>query len=298
MNQADIDDGLRRLARVRDEELKHVANGAGAYALLQGITSDPAVSRRTRFPVRTASIAAAAAVVAGVLVASQVLHPAVAAAGVGFDTRGSYLVARATNTDAGAAAMSAAFAEQGLDIQVELTATSPSLVGMVAGLGVDEGGGGAIRILEEGECWRGEQLGGCQAGLLIRLDFDGRAHVIFGRSADAGESYDIQGDVFGAGEDLHCYASRVLNGDPSDAMQTITSTGVSVDWWRVIGGDLDRPDPLEGASAEQLTPELSTGRFVTDVWGLSDGHVGVLISNEADAPESPAYLRFVNQGCP
>ena len=292
-----VEGALGTLAPVHDDELTEIAGGEGVRALFHEIVSlgEVVPARRSRrLPV--AAMAAAAALAVGVLLALHVARPDVAGAGIGFETREDFLVARATDTSVGAEQMTAAFAERGLDVEVELTPTSPSLVGRVAGLDVENGQYDGVEILKEGRCWTpGGGLGGCAAGLLIPKDFAGQLRVIFGRAADPGERYITQGDVFAPGEDLHCHAQAVLNGDPEEVDQLITSLGVDIDWWKVMGST--RPDPLEGTRADQLSPELADGRFVQIVWGLSDGRVGVFLRNEPFAIESPEYLNFVDQGC-
>jgi hypothetical protein len=225
------------------------------------------------------------------------LHPKPAGAGIGFDEEDGMVVARATDTTVGADEMTAAFLERGLDVTVRLVPTSPSLVATIAGLGVDHGRYDGVQVLEEGTCWSpGRGLSGCKVGLLIPKDFDGQLEVIFGRTAAQGEPYAIGGDVFSRSEALHCSASRVLNRTAAAARTEISSRGVTVDWWKVVASDAGS-DPSESLQASELTDEIAQGRYVTAVQGLSDGHVGVLLSQERDAILTADYLTFANRGC-
>jgi hypothetical protein len=123
----EIDVLVGGLATVRDEELAWLGRGGSARALYEEITAQPVgrpwvLTRRVR---RFALAAAAASLVAAATLIGVEAFTPPAAAGIDFERREGYLVARVVDLRADPDAMRAAFREHGLDIDLELVPVLP-----------------------------------------------------------------------------------------------------------------------------------------------------------------------------
>ena len=113
--------------------------------------------------------------------------PAVAAAGVTFSTdSGGALLAEITDPQASAAAMSAAFAQRGLDIRVSLVPAVPELVGTVVMTAHDPDLGTIEAVAPREGC---VTAGGapCATAVQVSAGFSGAGEVSIGRAPHAGE---------------------------------------------------------------------------------------------------------------
>ncbi|WP_432542588.1 hypothetical protein [Kineococcus sp. SYSU DK002] len=132
--------------------------------------------------------AVAAAVVLGPGEPGTPAGPAVAAAGVTFsaDGGGGALLAEITDPGASAEAMSAAFAQRGLDIRVTLVPAAPELVGTVVMTASDPARGTIEAVAPRPGC---VTAGGapCATAVQVSAGFSGAGEVSIGRAARAGE---------------------------------------------------------------------------------------------------------------
>ncbi|WP_432570108.1 hypothetical protein [Kineococcus sp. SYSU DK005] len=113
--------------------------------------------------------------------------PAVAAAGVTFSAdAGGALLAEITDPEASAAAMSAAFAQRGLDIRVSLVPAAPQLVGAVVMTASDPALGSIEAVAPRAGCLT---AGGapCATAVQVSAGFSGSGEVSIGRAPRAGE---------------------------------------------------------------------------------------------------------------
>src|SRR6266542_3213742 len=157
--------------------------------------------RRWAVPVAIAAAAAA------ILLALSITLPAGfpggtrrATAAVSFTEDGQYIVAVIQDPQADSEALSAAFAQHGLDITLKLLPVSPSFVGKV----VEEdtsGGSSDIETLfdDNADCTTPGSTS-CPIGLRIPLDFHGQANITLGRAGEPGEEYASVNDAFAPGE--------------------------------------------------------------------------------------------------
>lgn len=278
-----LDDMVSRLARVRDEELATLSDTKAARALFEEVVAvehsttdifDPRLRRR-HFP--AAGLAAAAVVVVlAVIVGSALIGSRPAAAGVRFTRDDGYIVATVTDPAAASEQLRAAFAEHGLDIDLQLVPVSPSLVGTVVFLG-DEGSD-VIETLQQGKCVTGG--GGCPIGLRISTDFTGHAEITLGRRADAGEQFMSAADGFGAGEALHC--SNLMGAPVTKALPELEARGL-VAMWRLGDGS-------------EVDPATVRDYFVTEAIPWAQGEVLMWVAPEPVTPPGE-YLRAINRGC-
>ena len=140
---------------------------------------------------------AAALAVAGVLVVGpgdpadteSPLAPAVAAAGVTFTDAGGAVLAEITDPEASAAAMTAAFQEEGYDIRVTLVPSAPELVGTV----VMFTGGIQVASPREGCVTAGGAP--CMTAVRVPAGFEGFGEISIGRQPSSGEDVVSSNDV-------------------------------------------------------------------------------------------------------
>jgi hypothetical protein len=143
---------------------------------------------------RVLALGAGALALAGVLLigpgdpggTSAPLAPAVAAAGVTFTPEGDAVIAEITDPDASAAAMTAAFAEQGYDITVTLVPATSQLVGVVVMTAYDPGRG----VIEDAGSRPGcTTVSGasCTTAIRVPAGFSGSGEVAIGRAPRPGE---------------------------------------------------------------------------------------------------------------
>ncbi|WP_432536507.1 hypothetical protein [Kineococcus arenarius] len=168
------------------------ASGSGGAAA--PVLPRRAARRAGRLPVRRLALGlAVAGAVAGVVVLGPgepgtPAGPAVAAAGVTFsaDGGGGALLAEITDPEASAAAMTAAFAQRGLDIRVTLVPAAPELVGTVVMTASDPALGSIEAVAPRAGC---VTAGGapCATAVQVSAGFSGVGEVSIGRAPHAGE---------------------------------------------------------------------------------------------------------------
>lgn len=269
---------VARLASVQDEDLAAAARSPAGRDLFESIVAPPARAgrRRARAP-RFALAVPALAIVAAVAATLAGVATQPAAAGIDFETRGGYIVATVTDPDATASQLRAAFAERGLDIELELVAASPSLVGTVV---MDGGSGsGRIRTLHAGRCMT--PGGGCPVGLAIPLDFEGHAELALGRAAREGERFVSSGDALAPGEPLHCSGVRGMR--VARAQEVIERRGLRASW------------RLHDEAA--VSPAVAANAFVADATPVAPGEVLIGITRRPPEPLSAHYERALAAGC-
>ncbi|TDD11394.1 hypothetical protein E1292_05605 [Nonomuraea deserti] len=219
---------LQQLARIRDENLRGQASGAGARTLLTSITgealeivtSDATVVPPTRgglFRSRTRRLAAGGVAVAG-LAAAAVIGPAVvggtatsyASSAIDIELRGDQYVATIKDPLAEYAEYTKGFKAVGLDVRLQLVPSSPSQVGKVTGWRTH----GHPKVSHpnqlpfgSGSAPAGCTLGqdGCAMTVIVESDFTGGAVVKLGRPARPGEKYQNRGSATAEGEMLEGY---------------------------------------------------------------------------------------------
>ena len=174
-----------------------------AAAALHPRSARPASSRRSTRPLawRLGLGVAVAGAVAGAVVLAPgepgaPAGPAVAAAGVTFSPGGGAgggggggggaLLAEITDPEASAAAMTAAFAQRGLDIRVTLVPAAPELVGTVVMTASDPDLGSIEAVSPRTGC---VMAGGapCATAVEVSAGFSGAGEVSIGRAPHAGE---------------------------------------------------------------------------------------------------------------
>lgn len=278
-----VDTLMSRLTAVRDEDLATLPDSEAARSLLEevlavqepmDILSGPDRSRRR---VRVAAIAGAAAILVLVaIVGSTLIGSESAAAGMRFTREAGYIVATVTDPTAAREQLQAAFAEHGLDIDLQLVPVSPSLVGTVVALG-DEGAD-VIETLQHGVCVTGG--GGCPIGLRIPTDYTGHAEITLGRRAEPGEQFMSAADGFGQGEALHC--SDLMGAIVAEALPELEARGLVAKWRLGDGTEVD--------------PATVREYFVTEAIPWAQGEVLMWV---APVPVTPpaGYLEAINRGC-
>jgi hypothetical protein len=288
-----IDDLVKRLAPVRDWQLRPLHETEAARALFEAIVAEPAPSHsqprrfrhtlgRRRWRVAVAATVASVLGVVALLGVEAFAPPA--AAGIEFARGEGYLVARVVDLRADPDAMREAFRERGLDIDLELVPVSPSLVGEIVASSESEPGIQDIRDPARG-C--PEELHCGPIGLRIPLDWDGEAQIVLGRAARPSESYVSAGDAFAPGEALHC-ATGVIGATVGSARAVLDRRGLAVIWHieekvdgEVVGRIVESPDGILDWVVVRAIP-------------ASAGSVHLFAEETAS---SDPGLRRVNEGC-
>lgn len=292
-------DRVEQLSPISDLELDSLATGPEARLLLEEIVATPrnepanSTSQRGRLP-RTASrrlhpgrlalAAGVAALAAAVLVTAPGIlggDSGTAAAGVRFETRGDYVVARVTDPFAAEDELNAAFEAEGLDIGLSLAPVSPSLVGTVIYVG-ESGDSRPIESIQGGACVTGG--GACPIGLRIPRDYSGRGEITLGRPTAAGEEYVSTADAFAPGEALHCA------GEPGSTVGELLPSleaSFAVVEWRHRSGQPLATAPARDHVVTRVTP-VSGDRAI--VWTGSE-------PGDATRHSSAAYRAGLTEGC-
>ncbi len=120
----------------------------------------------------------------------------------------------------------AEFAAHHLDITLQMSPVSPSMVGSV--FFFDEPGTGPhlILITAKGACNTPGGGGNCPVGVKVPAGFRGPAHIAFGRAARPGEKYASTGSVFAPGEAMH--GMTVTGKTVTDVLAQLRARHVSV----------------------------------------------------------------------
>ncbi|MFC7719896.1 hypothetical protein [Nonomuraea recticatena] len=192
-----MDDQVGALARVRDEDLRGRASGAGARTLLESIVEaehvhEPAVRPRRvrRFVmagVAVSVLTAAAVIGPGLLTDGPGLATSYANAAMEIERRGEQWVAKVKDPYADHAKYAEAFKAVGLDVGLTLLPSSPTGVGKVVRIGGSGGitpGKGLGGGLEPEGCQMGAP--GCALAVTVDVGFTGKGVIYLGRSAQPG----------------------------------------------------------------------------------------------------------------
>ncbi|MFI6326043.1 hypothetical protein ACIBG8_51590 [Nonomuraea sp. NPDC050556] len=245
-----VDKQVSRLARTQDPRL---ADGAGARALLDVITSEP-VERRSPLRRRlVVGLVAAAAAVAALLLAPGLLRDGTsyANAAVEVHREGDNWVARIKDPFADHALYADAFQAVGVDLTLELVPVSPTAVGRV----VTMGGGDEGHSLGSGT----EPDG--RLRLEVSVGIKGKVFMRVGRPARPDERYYSATDATIAGESL---AGLKLEGrSVAEVLPEITARGVKAVYYRMM---------ISKDGGYSLEPVASPGQDWT-VWGAESDQV-------------------------
>jgi hypothetical protein len=290
---------LARVASVSDRDLDALADGPEAHLLLEQILATPrddpadtsrdgqraparswSRSRPGRLALAVGAVAAAAAIVVtvpGLLGGDS----GSAAAGVRFETRGEYIIARVTDPFAAQDELDAAFDAEGLDIDLSLAPVSPSLVGTVVYVG-DSGNSQSIESIDGGLCVTGG--GSCPIGLRIPRDYSGHGEIMLGRPASAAEEYVSTADAFAPGEALHCTGGP--GSTVGELLPALRANYAGTEWRDRDGNVLGAPPPADHVVIK-VTPVSSDSAIV---WTGSE-------PGDATRYSSAEYRAGLSAGC-
>jgi hypothetical protein len=273
---------LRKLARVRDEELSGRASGAGARTLLASImTEQPQRSGRGRWITAAAitGVLAAAAVVAPVVVSGG---PAKSYANSAIEVwrDGDTLRARIKDMYANAESYEEAFAAMGAKVRLDLVPVSPRAVGSVI-----RGGGGPVG----GRSGFGTDPVGClltspDCVLVLSVSGEGREHFfLVGRQARPGETYQNSGYATDKGGQLADY--QVDEKTVGTVRPVIEGRGLEIVY------EIIKPSP--DGDGYGMSPKDQNGPVGDHwvVWEAVDVRPGVvkLLVSEKRVPQNPIY---------
>ena len=276
-----------------------------AWATLgQRIGTAPAPARGRRIPRprrRWAVPAGVAAMVAALLFAMPAILPSGApggprraAAAVSFTEDGQYIVAVIEDPQADSQELTAAFAQHGLDISLQLLPVSPSFVGKFVfegGSGTE--GGPAIETLYDASADCTTPGGSsCPIGLRIPLGFQGHADLALGRAGQPGEEYASANDGFASGEALHCSGLRGMT--VHESLPVLDRLGVTVVW--------RSNDPAIDGDGNGIDPSTISDQYVSDAVPKTEGHVYIWVTPDPPSQPDPGtpladYFARLNRGC-
>lgn len=201
MKTHDIDAVTRELNPAPTTEVSEAAWSQlsdGITAASTASTTDQQVisldtHRRTARP-RLLSVAAAGLLIAGVIAAAVVNRPGdVRIEALSFTSQGDKLIVRVVDPTADPKQYNAEFRKMGLDVKVTAVPVSPPFVGGIVSYSARNSEEMAqVHRLEPGEKCSGTLTAadpGCQEGLELPKDFDGKTEIQFGRAAKPGEMY-------------------------------------------------------------------------------------------------------------
>ncbi len=285
-------DAIRRLAPVTDEEAARLVGTDTRADLAERIMAtevhETAARRRRVLPLGV-TLAAAAAVVAGIYAvhpgsrmhSAGPDHPVNAA--LTFSTQGKYLVVRVRDPLADPARYRKEFAAHGLNIDLRLVPTSPSVVGTVVFM---DGGAGIKTINAKGECYTGG--GACPVGVKIPIRYRGEAGIMFGRSARPGEKYQSTVSAFAPGEELHCVDIRRKT--VGAALAILKRHGMSA----ALFNYLARPNYTDNVGPGKI-PD---GWYVTNAEPYAPRQVMLFVQQAKPGPaRDSAYYHRLFKGC-
>ncbi|TCC43046.1 hypothetical protein [Kribbella sindirgiensis] len=196
MKTHDIDAAVRGLNPQQSAD--SVSDNAWSE-LADAVTADastPVVHplRRSQPSRRLALVAACTLLIAGVVAATVVNRPDQSQPqALSFTERGDKLIVRVVDPNADPKRYNAEFKKMGLDVTVLSVAVSPPWVGkMISFSGRNEKDMSQLRMLEPGEQCNGTLNAsdpGCQEGVELPKNYDGKTEIQFGRVAKPGEMY-------------------------------------------------------------------------------------------------------------
>jgi hypothetical protein len=214
-----VEEYVRGLAKVRDEELAGRASGAGARALLASIIAHEPTAELTRRGRRPAlswrgRLAAGAVAVAG-LAAAALIGPTVlggpvsayANSAIEIELHGDTYVATIKDPFADHAKYTEGFKAVGLDVNLEVVPVSPIEVGKITGMRVSGHRADNGESITSGTKPDGCALGseGCAMTVEVAQGWTGSAAVMLGRAAEPGEKYRNWHSAMNKGEMLEGY---------------------------------------------------------------------------------------------
>ncbi len=281
-----------------DEESLEAAWAALSRRIGTGpVPAERRVAARRR---RWAVPAGVAATVVALLLALPAILPSGApggarraAAAVSFTQDGQYIVALIEDPQADSQELTAAFAQHGLDISLQLLPVSPSFVGKFVFESDSGTGGPAIETLydDAADC---TTPGGtsCPIGLRIPLGFQGHADLALGRAGQTGEEYASANDGFASGEALHCSGLRGMT--VHDALPVLDRLGVTVVWRSY--------DPAVDGDGTGIDPSTISDQYVTDAVPKAEGQVFIWVTPDPPSQPDPGtpladYFARLNRGC-
>ncbi|WP_433224163.1 hypothetical protein [Microtetraspora malaysiensis] len=191
------------------------------------------------------------------------------AAVLSFRKEDGYLVVTVKDPVADPARYRKEFAAHGLDIELDLRPVSPRNAGTVIFL--EDQGASRIEVIQaKGEC--GVEI--CSVGVKVPVDYKGYAHIVFGRAARPGETYDTsEGDRPGEGVGLPEVPGRTV----AEAWDVLTQRKITGVEYRYEFRGSDRPYP-NGLSRDQVKPEW----YVHDAVAGSEGQVILFVGPEKE----------------
>ncbi|MBB6344736.1 hypothetical protein ACWGH8_14525 [Nonomuraea muscovyensis] len=295
---------LRRLARVRDEELAGRASGAGARTLLATVTAtdvhtapdvpgvgdERGAARRRRArrlllgAVVTAAVVTAVAAGPGLLGDRAGTATSYANAAMEIELQGDYWVARVRDPFADHHEYAEAFRAVGLDIDLQLLPVSPSRVGEIVRMGFSGATGPSKGIggdREPAGCTFGQE--DCLLKVTVGRDFTGKGILYLGRMARPGERYQSAGTATRKGEMLAGF--RVDERPVGEVVAEARRRGLEV-VFQII-------EPQKSGRGYSVDPDARP-RAVGDgwiVWEAEADRPGVvrLLVTEERLPRNPVY---------
>ncbi|WP_084959092.1 hypothetical protein [Thermoactinospora rubra] len=277
---------IDKLARVRDEDLRGAASGAGARALLNAVVAEEPAPERRR-PRRVVRWVAVAAVATAVAVAAPIVigHEPTSYANSAMEIvrEGDHWVGRITDPYANPERFAEVFRAVGLDVRLELAPSSPRSIGRVfqtGGAHTPEGGFTYVGTDPE-NCDALEP--GCAMVVKLPVDTSGRFFVKMGRPAKPGEDYQDHADATRKGGQLE--GLRVDEKTVGEVLPEIRGRGLEV-VFQIIDPNPDG-DGFGVDPGKQSTP-VGDHWIVWDAEEARKGAVRLLVS-EHRLDKNPVY---------
>lgn len=276
MKTHDIDAAVRGLAPTHTEDpiseaawsqLAEHVTGEHAPAPVAGLDTARRPARRPRLLLA----AAASLLIAGVVAATLVNRPGQnQPQALSFTEQGDKLIVRVVDPNADPKRYNAEFKQMGLNIKVRAIPVSPPSVGDIISFSArNEREMDQLRRLEPGEKCPGTLNAsdpGCQGGLELPKDYDGKTVVDFGRAAKPGETYQhMSSSATEKGESLAGLA--IKNKTVAAVLPLIEARGVKVSAY--LSGSAPQLDSSESAPS---------GWYVHDATPYAPGEVTLFVA--------------------
>ncbi|HEY9333651.1 MAG TPA: hypothetical protein VIQ79_04515 [Kribbella sp.] len=260
MKTHDIDAAVRGVAphqatdRVTDDAWADLADAVTAAE------AAPVVPLRRPSQHRRLVLAAACTLLIGGVVAATVVNrpDQNLPQALSFTERGDQLIVRVVDPNADPKRYNAEFKKMGLDVTVHSVPVSPPWVGkMISFSGRNEKDMSQLKILEPGEQCNGTLNAsdpGCQEGVELPKNYDGKSEIQFGRTAKSGEIYvHTSSHATDKGEILA--GVTVKNKTVEQVVPLVTSRGARVEY---LTGDGPNLKPLKSAPGTWYVHDTST----------------------------------------